>query len=442
MRWSKYNYLFQDNTFYYIYNALSNSFAELDFEDFNLLKDLSLNFDTAIKKITNEDLESLKQAKFIADDKEELLRIKYSTHYNRFDNSFISLTINPTLDCNFNCTYCFENNNRRKEYMDDVVENNLIEFINSYTPTIKGIYLTWFGGEPLMAFDKIVSITTKIKKFNLPFGAKMITNGYLLTKEKIEQLDNLSINSIQITIDGTEINHNSRRKLLNGNGTFDKIIFNIKNLLLFSNTTIIVRVNIDENNKEDYINVCKYFTKTIEEQYYDRISIVPGFIDDINSCNTDSCLFDRDRKSKFLIEIFNQYGVFPFNFYPSDERYECPTRNINTFTIGPKGEIYKCWNDVGKQDKIIGSLGSVKHVDSNNNVLLKYLTSADPLEDENCKSCFHFPICGGGCPFERISKEFENKSNDTCDFMKDHIEDFLKIHLKLKKQKAKNEHKI
>lgn len=56
-------------------------------------------------------------------------------------------------------------------------------------------------------------------------------------------------------------------------------------------------------------------------------------------------------------------------------------------------------------------------------------------DDDNCKNCFHFPTCGGGCPYERIAKEFEGKNNDNCDLIKGNLEEFLKIHLELKRKK-------
>ncbi|KAF5042676.1 4Fe-4S single cluster domain protein [anaerobic digester metagenome] len=436
MKWSKYNYLFQDNNNYFIYNALSNSFAEIDVDSYNLFKLLSVNPEHPLTSVAEEDISLMKEAKFIADDYEEYLRIKHSTQLNRFDNSFLSLTINPTLDCNFNCPYCFESENRKKEYMDDKTEEEIIKFINTKISSINGIYLTWFGGEPLLAFKRIVSLTQSIKNLNVPFGAKMITNGYLLSKTKIELLDSLCINSVQITIDGTKDVHNSRRKLLNNQGTFDKIVENISNILINSKTHIIIRVNIDESNKNEYINVCKYFSKKVDKNYYNRISIVPGFVDDINSCSNDSCLFDRNKKSIFLIETYKKYGIDAWGFFPSSERYECPTRNINTFTIGPKGELYKCWNDVGKPEKVIGVLGNNKGItNAMSSILLKYLSDADPLDNAECKACFYFPICGGGCPYERISNETGGKLFDTCDLMKDHIEDFLKLHLHSKRTK-------
>jgi len=441
MKWSKYNYLFEENGLYYIYSSLSNSFAEVDIKTYRLFKSFSSKPDFNDCSLNSNDISILKKAKILVDDdREELLRIRYNTLYNRFDKSFLGLTINPTLDCNFNCPYCFEGNNKRSVYMDDVVEGNVIEFIQNKSNSVEGISITWFGGEPLLAFDKMVSITNKVKKLNKPYGAKLITNGYLISIEKAKLFNELSIHTVQVTIDGLKETHNKKRMLIDGTETFDVIIENILVLLEYTSCYIVVRVNIDEDNKHEYIKVCNFFSKNFEKKYFSRISVVPGFIDDDNSCNTDTCLLDREKRSVFLMEIYEKYGVFEFtDFYPSNNRYECAARNINNFTIGPRGELYKCWNDVGDETKIVGILGQKIDAGRDNTTLLKYLAAADPLDDPKCKSCFLFPVCGGGCPYQRIKNEYESTKIDTCDLMKGRIDDFLKLNLKIRELNSCNE---
>lgn len=80
----------------------------------------------------------------------------------RPNNRRLILTINPTLVCNFNRPYCFETTHPNT-YMSDKVEDDIIQYISS-NKDIKAIDVTWFGGEPLLAFDRAKSLTPKIKK--------------------------------------------------------------------------------------------------------------------------------------------------------------------------------------------------------------------------------------------------------------------------------------
>ena len=228
MVWSKYNYLFQAEDKYLIYNSLTNSFAELDEETFRVLSKMKEN--NNIENILDLDLaKTLKSMKvLVEDDRDEINKIKFRVQKKRFYDKHMGLTINPTLQCNFACPYCFESKHSNL-YMTDEVENQIIEYIRKHS-SVKSLHVTWFGGEPMLAFDRIVSLTNKMKELDLQYNAGMITNGYLFNKENILQLPSLDIKSIQITIDGTENLHNSRRFLKSGKGTFKKIVENIEQI--------------------------------------------------------------------------------------------------------------------------------------------------------------------------------------------------------------------
>ena len=104
----------------------------------------------------------------------------------------VGLTICPTMGCNFDCPYCFEDHGRGKmtpEVQDDVVAlaERMIEAAGA-----KGLNVTWFGGEPLLAPDVIESLSKRlialIEERGGTYTAGIITNGYLLTHENIDML--------------------------------------------------------------------------------------------------------------------------------------------------------------------------------------------------------------------------------------------------------------
>ena len=425
MIWSKYNILFHKEGVYLFYNSLSNAFAELSEETYNLLAGLKAG---EFFSVENETLmDNLKRMKAVVEnDQEEVLKIKYNTLIHRFDNHFISLTINPTLGCNFACPYCFEGEHSNV-YMTDEVEDGIIDFIKRKTDA-KRLDVTWFGGEPLLAFQRIVSLTRKMQSLGLIYSAGMITNGYLLNKTIISQLEVLDIKKMQITIDGLRENHDKRRFLKGGQPTFDRIVENIDLLnLLAPNIHVNIRVNIDSDNMNNFVNVFDYFY----QKHYTNISVTPAFVED--HAGDNSCAFNSREKFTFYIELFQKYGMDFNSFYPSYKLSECSIRNQNVAVIGPKGEIYKCWNDVGKQERIVGNIwGEVL----NQRLLLQYLTGADPFDDAQCKACILLPICSGGCPYLRLMQQSKNHNlGEVCPLMKIDIETYLWLHYQSKKQK-------
>lgn len=420
MELSKYNFFFVYKNKHLIYNSLSNSFAEIDIQLYDFLKDKeNINLNENILSDVKDDLVRMKI--LVENEKDELNEIKFISDRRRNSDKILNLTILPTLNCNFACTYCFEEH-AHQEQMSNEIEDLIIDKIKEYKTT-ESLRITWFGGEPLLAFDRMVSLTNKIKKLGFPFTAGIITNGYLLTEKIIKQLEFLNIKSIQITIDGMSDTHDSRRKLISGRGTFLKIIENVELLKKIEpNIPVSIRVNIDDNNKDEFIKVYDFFHK----KNYQKLVVTPAFVEDISTSKENPCLFNRQKRADFLIYLNKKFNLNFTHFYPLGDRNECGIRNVNTLVIGPRGELYKYWNDVGNDDKIIGGLNN--KFKNNYRLLLRYLNGADPFNDEKCKSCFHFPTCGGGCPYLRLKNEYENENFDTCDYIKDNLESFLVLH--------------
>ena len=297
---------------------------------------------------------------------------------------------------------------------------------------IKALDVTWFGGEPLLAFDRIVSMTKKMQNLGLNYKAGMITNGYLLTEKVISKLESLAISSIQITIDGMADLHNTRRCLKSGKPTFDKILQNI-DLLQKVNPQIRlnVRVNVDKTNYADFLELYKF----LKDKHYPTLNVNLAFVKDMTGCYKCNHSYDMQEQAQIVKDLLQKYGLDFSMVFPRSERYECAIRNRNALVIGPEGELYKCWNDVGNKSKIIGNIdGKI----TNEALLLRYLVAADPFEDPKCQECFLLPVCGGGCPYSRIQNEYEGTNINTCLYIKDHLKDFLVTHAEYKNYLSSN----
>ena len=92
-------------------------------------------------------------------------------------------------------------------------------------------------------------------------------------------------------------------------------------------------------------------------------------------------------QAQIVKDLLQKYGLDFSMVFPRSERYECAISNRNALVIGPEGELYKCWNDVGNKSKIIGNIdGKI----TNEALLPRYLVAADPFEDPKCKNVFCF----------------------------------------------------
>ena len=143
--------------------------------------------------------------------------------------------------CNLACKYCFLGNNseRRKLFstndMSREVADRAIDFFVRQL-NFSGIdfeknasQIIFFGGEPLINFEILEYVAQRINELRSKIPVLMscemsvITNGTLLTKERIIKLNDLGV-TVNISIDGSTKEANEMRVDIAGNEVFDRLI--------------------------------------------------------------------------------------------------------------------------------------------------------------------------------------------------------------------------
>jgi len=434
MKISKYTFLFCDNDSFYIYNSLSNSFLNVDIDLYNMLKIKQTDkSEVHENEFDIETKELLLEKRIITNnDRDEFLLYKSIIEHQRNVDSHMHLTIAPTMDCHFSCHYCYEK--KEKKYITNDVINSIVNHLQYYT-NLSSINLTWFGGEPLMAIEKMKTFYDEFNKvWNKKFTSNIITTAFLITPEVIETLKYIKVSKMQITLDGNKDNHNKVKNVSTCSDVFTKTIDNI-NLIteLAPEMEITIRVNLSKENINDFPPLLH----TLLEKFKDKkVFVSPGFVLNraINKCDCNSnTLFNRKESSEVILNFYNKLGIVtPHLLYPISIFHECAIRNKTAISFDPEGYVYKCWETIGKKEYAVGKLIDNKIENVNIKVLNRQLYGSDPLDDKTCSRCSYLPICHGGCPIQRIENEFEGKNNDVCTNRKGYMKDFLKAHLKIK----------
>jgi uncharacterized protein len=170
-------------------------------------------------------------------------------------NRHLELIIFPTEQCNFRCTYCYEDFSIGKMQPNTVVA--IKKLILQRIDNLDSLKLSWFGGEPLAAKNIVFEISEFVQEqrriyADLKYISDMTTNAYQLNDEVFAKLISLGVTSYQISLDGTEENHNKTRVRMDGAGTFEKIW---NNLLSARNSnhdfSIILRLHITPDNLDN-----------------------------------------------------------------------------------------------------------------------------------------------------------------------------------------------
>ena len=316
----------------------------------------------------------------------------------------VSLTICPTMGCNFDCPYCFENHGKGRmstEVQDDVIAlaRRMLDASNA-----KNLGVSWFGGEPLLAPDIIDALSTRLialaEERGVDYHASIVTNGYLLTPDVVRILERGKVERAQVTIDGLGAAHDTTRHLVGGGPTFERIVSNLRDQKLPFRVNI--RHNVHEDNRNE-IDALDAFVRSLAEESGNDILYYPALVSDSAAAN------ERGRQ----VGVICDSEAEDISVRHEAERFSkgrghyCGAHNIWSIGIDDKGNLQKCWEAI---DKTAISFGTAHEWDpsdplgtaSNPDNLLRFLNTANPVPDEECRECVWLPMCAGGCPYRRL----------------------------------------
>ncbi len=111
----------------------------------------------------------------------------------------------PVRRCNLSCTYCNEYDDFSKPVAVEVMRARIDDLARLGTSIV-----TFSGGEPLL-HPELDDLIAHVRKH--PILAGMITNGYLLTADRIKRLNRAGLDHLQISIDNVMPDEVSKKSL-------------------------------------------------------------------------------------------------------------------------------------------------------------------------------------------------------------------------------------
>lgn len=153
-----------------------------------------------------------------------------------------------TADCNLQCKYCYEGNDKPRVYMNNVTADQVVKYILSDYDDDESLLINFHGGEPLLNMKIIEYLVKKINTDINPATEviySVTTNGTVLSASILNfMLDNSF--EITISIDGNEETQNYLRPFKNGNKSFDVVL---KNALILNQKFPNLRLRMTFNSK-------------------------------------------------------------------------------------------------------------------------------------------------------------------------------------------------
>ena len=345
----------------------------------------------------------------------------------REDTSSLRVTVLTTLQCNFACDYCFQGDhgdyNKTAAKMSPDTSEAVAAWIEARMDELKPeqLTITFFGGEPLVNLPALYDLAERAHAMAEKRGVKLligiISNGLLLTEELVDRLLPLGLNYVKITLDGDRDTHNKMRPMRGGQGTFDRIIENIRKVA--GKVRIAVGGNFDAESVEsfpallDFLKEQDFADKLVKVAFKpiirEKAAVVPkGFIPLTvvtdkplaGTCMTaagagggastcDSCGL-VDSQLSHLREETKKRG---FATIDGVHMGPCEIHKKHAYTIGPNGSLFACPGFTGDPSQSTG------HIDGRKESFR--MSAAERFEHlaawHNCGDCAFIPVCAGGC---------------------------------------------
>jgi uncharacterized protein len=416
MKPSRYNHLYdvEDSDFILAYNSYSGVLAEIEKENYSRIQHLLTNPGDAETAQDHEFMQCLQEGGFsIADGIDEISVLRSRARRLRLEGAVLTLTIAPTLACNFACDYCFES--RSNVRMNEETQEGLLSFSDRYMNRAERLRICWFGGEPTLCLSLMEQLQSRLQELANKhrvdvIPGSIITNGYLLDAAMARQLKDLGITQAQITVDGPEKVHDSRRKLQNGKGTFKRIIDNLSETVDILG--ISVRINVDKGNVDSAYEVIELLR---DRQILPKVKVY--FAQVVSSGIACADIRDRcyggEEFSQTLVRIYSRLldkGIHQID-YPrvfSGAAF-CGALSEGYFVVSPAGHLFRCWEELSHDPlKSVGDVFSSSLEDQQKNNLASYI-AWDPFQMAECKNCDILPICMGGCPVHGMENPGSSK---------------------------------
>ncbi len=350
---------------------------------------------------------------FLPLDYDEVRWIELKFNQMVYDTSFLSVTIMPTINCNFRCAYCYET--PKETSMDKETLTRVKKFFDKKIPFCKQVKVSWFGGEPLLCKDVVLDLMEHIdclcKKYGAAVVGTMNTNGYLLDVDTFKKLVALRVRTYEICIDGPKELHNIQRPHFEKSDSYQVILSNllqIKDKVRSHAFKIGIRTNITpqiEPLLEKHLDeISKYFSG--DNRFYVSFQ---GVRDWGGSRIADSMVLGTEKEkivNRDWHKVANTKGlpsielipIIPFAGY-------CDAPRNNGYVINYDGTLHKCtiamFSKEHCKDDNIGFIDQYGNPIVDEEKLGRWIVRPNAVR-ETCKKCKIFPMCvDGSCAYQK-----------------------------------------
>jgi uncharacterized protein len=259
------------------------------------------------------------------------------------------------------------------------------------------LQLDWFGGEPLLGFEKVIKpIATVSKKIceqnDVSFVMSMTSNGFLLKTDMISFFKQHNMAAVQITLDGNEEAHNQiRNHGQQKEASYSIIVHNICEMAK------IMRVILRINYTRESIDTCMEVISIIPTEVRKNIEVnLVQVWQDMAKCTKDERALIGEQEKETYRKFKDAGFCILLKQIKSTNEYTCYADLRNSAIINYDGRVFKCTATNFSESTEDGVLTEDGEIIWDEKRIGKRLARAT-FDNKYCLECEYLPICPGMC---------------------------------------------
>lgn len=397
MKYSQFNSVIPYRDRYALYNAFEDKVVFLEPDLKELLFAAQREGVTELESIHPTFYQYLATHRFLVrDDADEVEAVKRISKAVDENPAHFHLTVNPTMNCNFKCWYCYETHIKSSRLEADVIDK-IKRLISKRLAEkeLKHFTLALFGGEPLLYFEKnvvpiIEHLVPECRQYDKSYNVGFTTNGYLINSKFVDYFLSRDIKChFQITLDGYRATHDQVRFVSRTRGSYFKILDNIKQLIK-NRFYVRLRINYTDKNLADTYKIAEDMEDVAPDIIKEYLLI------DYHRVWQNQKADDLDRVLNKNMAILRSKGFqVQGNFAPNNVQNSCYADKRNSVVVNYNGDIYKCTARDFKSENRVGYIADTGDLIWLDDHLERRMHAK--FKNPPCLSCRLLPICNGGC---------------------------------------------
>lgn len=277
------------------------------------------------------------------------------------------LIILPTEQCNFRCTYCYED--FEIGAMKAPVVEGIKRLLRSRAEDIDVLTISWFGGEPLLATRIVLDVSTfahgLMNARGKVFTSGITTNGYKLTPSLFDALLDAGVTQYQISLDGPAELHDKTRRRADGEGTFAKIWANLVAIAAKGERDkstafhVLLRVHYDSQTAYQLEPLLAAIHSQLAPS--NRFTLLMHEIERLGGQNDDAIAVPTAADHAHVRTLLEKYGGHgspgkAHTLAADVQGYVCYAARANSLLVRADGRLGKCTVALNDDRNVVGRL--------------------------------------------------------------------------------------